>query len=145
MKYMILIFIMQLSTFAYADSYECFAKANPNRGFSADFSIQVVSDEAGGEVYIEASAKSTRLGTVVQSMTVGKSEDFFAHILGLIWEEDVSGVQQEKMSEVDSVRIIEVQPTSEENIFIYQLLAGSKQIGGTFFLGGRATACVRLN
>jgi hypothetical protein len=146
MKTTIAFLAILLSSSAYANTYECFAKANTARGFDFDFSISVEPAAVGGQILFKIDEHPIVLGTVSEVGSIRGADPAqkaaFDATLGLIWEEDVSGIAEPDLNRVNLIEIFRAQLKGDDEALVYKLMDGDKQIGGTVLISGNGTACL---
>ncbi|MBX9769245.1 MAG: hypothetical protein K2X47_18355 [Bdellovibrionales bacterium] len=122
-------------------SYKCDAPANPNRGFKTAFSVEVKGERPGAEIIVTAAnGKKQVVGKVTSLSTVFKKQGApFQNIIGLISEEDISGVKQ--IDEVDRIETVNSR-SGEQEVLVIRLFVNKTQIGGTFLINMMGTACL---
>jgi|GEM_PF-3594150 len=134
------------SCFAFADGYTCFAKANAERGFNFAFEISVEPASVGGRIVLKAGNQQKVLGIVSETGTLDGSDPSqkpaFDLTLGLIGEEDVSGVSTADLDLVKTLEVFRAEIEGGDEVFVYKLFDESKQIGGTILISGRGTSCL---
>lgn len=139
-----------ISTLAYAQDYACVAAANEERGFPIGFEIRVDRAKVGGQMSLLINGKEKKSWTIsaVDSLD-GKKADkkpAFEQTLGFFVERDVSGIQATDLGKVSSITLFQATTSNGEEIKVIQFFDEAKrQIGGTFFLSGTATACMPAN
>lgn len=142
----LIILISAFSRASYAQGYECFAKANPNRGFNFDFTIRLNSTSIGSVIFLEANGVQAEINKISQTSILSRAnatqKDAFDLTLGYIAEEDVSGVSQNNLDQITSIEIFMGENVGDEETIVYKLFSGSQQIGGTISISGLGTACV---
>lgn len=128
-----------------AASYECFAKANANRGLNFDFIIFLDSGSVGGQIVLKTRGNQKVLGNVLEAVVLDRNNvgqrPAFDLTLGFIAEEDLSGLSKSSLAQVRTIEIFKSETAGGDEIAIYKLLSGSKQIGGTVLIAGMGTAC----
>lgn len=130
-----------------AGTYQCTVKANPERGFDSAFQVRVAPAAIGGEITLLANGQTRRLGIVSDVGSLSRADanqrEAFAMILGLIHEEDVSGVAAGDLQKVSMIHFFKADLPDGDEVFVYQLFSGNKQIGGTFSPSAMGTACLQ--
>lgn len=144
----VLIFVSMISsmaTTALADVYSCIAKANPARGISQSFEVQVKPAQVGGLLTIKANGRETKLGKITQIAVFAKDNptqrQVFDLTLGLIHEPDVSGVPANDINKITAIKVLQAS-TAQGEASVYQLFSGSQQVGGTILIDMQGTACL---
>jgi hypothetical protein len=131
---------------AYAQDYSCHVKANSNRGFSSDFDVEVSPAAVGGQISLIGKSGKKPFGTVAEAVLISRAlvteKQAFDLTLGLIAEQDVSGIAPQDLGQVTSIRIFKAPAAGGDETIVYQFLAGNKQIGGTFMTSGLGTSCL---
>jgi hypothetical protein len=131
---------------AHAENYECFAKANANRGFKSDLRIAIAPAGIGGKIIAKTKAQDKELGIVSQVDSLDRSKPAdktaFEATLGYLNEEDVSGIAPKDLNRVSIIEVLRAQTTNDDEVMVYKLFAGEKQIGGSILISGMGTACL---
>jgi hypothetical protein len=132
------------ASLAHGQDYNCFAKANPERGFNSDFNILLQPATIGGQMILKVGVKQMPLGTISEVGVLNSSDPAlkpaFDATLGLISEVDVSAVAEKDLANISSMQIFKAITASGEEMIVYQLFVGVYQIGGTFMGSGLGTA-----
>lgn len=133
-----------ISTAQTAD-YQCFAKANPERGFTVGMHVLVEKAVGGGKIALKIQGIEKTTGIVNEVQTVHRANpddtNAFDAIIRLVGLEDVSGLKSSQLGRVSHISVIEGMLTDGQEIYLYRLFAGSSQIGGTVLVAGFGTAC----
>lgn len=131
---------------ASAETYTCSAKANPNRGFESAFQISLDSTAVGGKMVLIANGAKRLIGTISEAAAIDGTDpaqkQAFDATLGMIAEEDVSGVAEKDLSLVDKLVVYRAEIAGGDEALVYRLFASGKQLGGTFFVSGMGTSCL---
>ena len=139
------LFLIAVITSAHAADYQCFAPANPERGFS--IAMQIVVDQAvpGGKITVKANGVEKPFATVKEVSTVHRANphetDAFDAVVRLVHEEDVSGLKSSQFGRLTHIEAIGATLTDGNELYLYRLFADKAQIGGTVLAAGYGTAC----
>jgi hypothetical protein len=141
------LFITTLASVGFATDYTCFAKANPERGFSTDFEVTLKPAAVGGDFVLKINGNEIPMEKISQATRVESSDpsmkDAFDYMLGLMSEEDVSGVNAKDIAKITALEIFSATAANGDELMVYQYFIGSKQVGGTFFAAFHGTACIK--
>lgn len=140
------IFSALASAGAQAGSYECFAKANADRGFKVDFTISVNPASVGGQILLKVNGRQKVLGVISEAGLLNRDNTTqkaaFDLTLGLVGAEDVSGIPEGSLEKVKSIEVFRAKTADSDEVFVYKLLSGNTQMGGTILVSGMGTACL---
>lgn len=125
--------------------YTCLAKANPTRGFEFEFKIELSDRKLKSEIFIETKKQKKLLGLITEMDVLERNNpatgNAFSAILGFLNEEDVSGVPAKDLKNVNKIEYFK-SLGEEDEITLFNLFNGSKQVGGSIVISGLGTACV---
>lgn len=131
---------------ANAQEYRCFAKANPPRGFNYDVDILISPPVKGGVICVSVNRNRMTLATVVEVATYHRSDlaqkIHFERLLNQIKDQDVSGLSIRDLALVNVIEAFKTWTPHGDEVLVYRLFDGNRQIGGTVLISGRATACL---
>ncbi|MGZ3696259.1 MAG: hypothetical protein ACXWQO_19860 [Bdellovibrionota bacterium] len=126
--------------------YECFAKANPNRDFSSDMTVDAQPAKVGGQMLVKVKGVEKKLGTFSEDSWLVRSnpahKEAFEQVLGYLNEEDVSGIAAKDLNNVAEINALRVVLPGDDEAYIYRLFDDKTQIGGSVIISGSGTACI---
>jgi len=132
--------------YAKADDYRCFAKANPPRGFNYDVDILISPPVKGGVICVSVNRNRMALATVVEAAAYYRSDlaqkNQFERLLEQIKDQDVSGVNSRDLALVNVIDSFKTWTPHGDEVIVYRLFNGNRQLGGTVMISGNATACL---
>lgn len=140
-------FSILLSAAAHAQGaeYQCAAKANPQWGFDQGFTILVKPVAVGGKIFLSTGGRQKMIGTISElgelHRNIESQRPAFDASLGLIGAEDTSGLAENELNKITSIKVIRAQIPGGDEALVYRLMNGSGQIGGTILISGQGTAC----
>jgi hypothetical protein len=141
------LFITTLASVGFAADYSCFAKANPERGFSTDFEVTLKPAAVGGELILKINGNEIPMAKISDARRIESSDasmaDAFNLTLGLLGEEDVSGLTATEIAKVTALGIFYATAANGDELMVYQYFIGNTPAGGTFFAASHGTACIK--
>ncbi len=141
----LLLALALFSSPAFAADYVCHVDANPDRGLPVSVDIKITPDDKGGMTLAVSEKGEQPLGFVEKKERLEKwnpdHKGAFELTLGMMHEQDVSGLSAERLEKVDSITAYTIDhPTAEVKLF--RFFEGKKQTGGTLLMNGLGTRCL---
>lgn len=129
-------------------TYGCHVAANAERGFDEAFTVEISSIQEGGKVLLVLDNQPKELGKIAKINSLHRNagstaeQAAFDATLGLIGEEDISGVSADQLGKISSIVKFSIAAGDGVEVAVFRLFNDATQMGGTFFFDGLATACI---
>lgn len=106
----------------------------------------MINWHAGGSIVLKTGNHKKDLGVVSEAGVLNGSDPAqkpaFEMTLGLIAEEDVSGIASSNLKRVKTIEVYRAEAADGDEVLVYKLFDRRKQIGGTIMISGMGTACL---